>query len=298
MIKLKRENRRNPIHYILFLSVIIGLGSCVNFKSGWGDFKEKSSTENIEELFQEAYKIEATASSAESLLLLIEAFKKVEQADPDNYVALWNIGNYNILMGAAYTEKTKDKKAYYREAIKYCEKAMSINEDFSAELEKGNDITQAFDKLSINEVDAMGNWYTARFYYFKECLKPLGRVMNTKIIIQNNTMIQRIDELDPNWFGGANYFSRALYYIAVPEKFGGSKELAFDEFSKATEVGPDYLIHRWGRAKYLYDLTGDTEGFKTDLEWVISQNPSKGGNTYPWNIYMQDDARKMLKNKR
>jgi len=288
------KNLSKYINGIAFLSLILGLESCVSFKSGWGKFNEKSSSENIEELLQEAYQIESTASSAESLLLLIDAFKKVEQSDPNNYVALWNIGNYNILMGAAYTKKIKDKKVFYNEAIRYCERAMSVNETFSIELKKVKDITEAFDKLSINEVDAMGNWYTARFYYFKECLKPIGRLMNTKIIIQNNAMIQRIDELDANWHGGANYFSRALYYIAIPERFGGSKERANDEFLKGIKVGPDYLNHRWGRAKYLYDINGNTEGFKTDLEWVISQNPSKAGNTYPWNIYIQEDARNML----
>ncbi len=290
------KNLRKYINCVAFISLIIVLESCVSFKPGWGKFNTESSTENIEELFKEAYKIESTASSAESLLSLIDAFKKIEQVDPNNYKALWNIGSYNILMGAAYAKKTKEKKAYYREAIKYCEKAMSINEDFYIQLKKEKDITLAFNKLSINEIDAMGYWHTARFYYFKECLKPLGKIMNTKIIIQNNSMIARIDELDANWGGGGNYFSRALYYVAVPEKFGGSKERAGDEFLKAIEIGPTYLVHRWGRAKYLYDLIGDTSGFKTDLKWVISQDPNKSGNTYPWNIYFQEDAQKMLEN--
>ena len=260
---------------LIILSLMASLASCVNFKPGWAAFNEKNNSENVAELLAEAYEIESTAGTAERLQLLIDAFKKVEQADPNNYEALWNIGNYNILMGAAYANKVKDKKTYYREAIKYCEKAMSVNEDFSNELNNVDEVPNAFDKLSINEVDAMGNWYTARFYYFKECLKPLGRLMNTDIIIENNAMIQRIDELDSTWFGGANYFSRALYYIAVPAKFGGSKPLAANEFLKAIEIGPNYLIHRWGRAKYLYDLTGEMAEFESDLQWVIAQNPSK-----------------------
>ena len=284
------------INYLFFLSLTIVVNSCVSFKPGWDGFKEKSSSADIEALFQDAYSIEAKTSSADSVLLLIASFKKIEQADPNNYQALWKIGNYYILMGAAYAEKIKDKKAYYREAIKYCEKAMSTNEAFSVAVKKEKDITLAFDKLSVNEVDAMGYWYTARFYYFKECLNPIGKLLNTKIITQNNSMIMRIDELAPNWAGGGNYFSRGLYYIALPEKFGGSKERANEEFSKAIKVGPNYLANRWGRAKYLYSLTGNTEGFKADLEWVISQNPKKSGKPYPWNVYIQKDAQKMLAN--
>lgn len=277
-----------------FLILVLGLNSCVSFKPNYGKFAAKSSSEDVDYLFQEAYKLESTSASAESLLSLIDAFKKVEQADPENYVALWKIAHYNILMGAAYAEKAREKKRYYRQAIGYCEKAMSVNKEFMNEIGEVKSVTDAFGKLSINEVDAMGNWYTARFYYFKECLKPFGRVVNTKIVVQNNLMIDRIDELDKDWAGGGNYFSRALYYIAVPEKFGGSKERASDEFSAAIEVGPNYLRNRWGRAKYLYGLTGNQEGFKADLEWVVMQNPRNAGNDYSWNVYFQEDARKML----
>ncbi|WP_027421291.1 Tom20 family protein [Crocinitomix catalasitica] len=152
---------------LIIFSLMASLASCVNFKPGWGAFNEKNNSENVAELLAEAYEIESTAGTAERLQLLIDAFKKVEQADPNNYEALWNIGNYNILMGAAYANKVKDKKTYYREAIKYCEKAMSVNEDFSNELNNVDEVPNAFDKLSVNEVDAMGNWYTAGFIILK-----------------------------------------------------------------------------------------------------------------------------------
>ena len=171
---------------------------------------------------------------------------------------------------------------------------MSTNEKFLEMVTNDKDITDAATALTINEIDAMGYWYTARFYYFKECLAPLGRVINTKIVIQNNSMIELIDELDPTWAGGGNYFSRGLYYIAVPEKFGGSKERAADEFDLAIKTGPDYLVNRWGRAKYLYDLVGDTVAARKDLEWVVAQDPHNSGNTYPWNVYFQEDATSML----
>jgi hypothetical protein len=197
-------------------------------------------------------------------------------------------------MGAAHSKKKKDKNFHYKEAIKYCEKAMCTNEMFKLKVQDGNKICDACDQLTIDQIDAMGYWYTARFYYFKECLAPLGRVFNTRIVIDNNTMIERIDNLDSTWAGGGNYFSRGLYYIAVPEKFGGSKERAKQEFAMAIEIGPNYLVNRWGRAKYLYSLTGDVDGYKSDLEWVVSQDPHDAGNPYPWNVYFQYDAKELL----
>jgi len=288
---------KNILVLIGLLSLVIAmlvLNSCVSFKPGWETITENKNYSDTKALLVNALLIEANADSKEEVLKLIDAFKEVEKVDPLNYYALWKIGNYNILMGAAYSTKSKNKKYYYKEAIRYCEKAMGTNKLFLSQVINGEEITDAAGSLTINEIDAMGYWYTARFYYFKECLKPLGRVMNTKIVIQNNKMIERIDEMDPTWAGGGNYFSRGLYYIAVPEKFGGSKERAADEFNLAIETGPEFLVNRWGRAKYLYDLIGDTDGAKQDLEWVINQDPHSGGNTYPWNVYFQKDAANML----
>ncbi len=290
---------RNLKKYLIYVGlgvIILTIESCVSFKSGYYEFNEKISSDNIDKLLNEAHKIETTASSADEVLKLIDAFKMIENADPYHYHALWKIGNYNILMGAAYSKNTKDKKFYYREAIKYCEKAMCTNQAFSSEVKKGTEITDACNKLTIDEIDAMGYWYTARFYYFKECMRPVGRIINTKIPIQNNIMIERIDELDPNWAGGGNYFSRALYYLSVPDKFGGSKQRAKEEFNKAVEVGPNYLVNRWGRAKYYYHLIGNIEAYKSELEWVVAQDPNEAANTYPWNVYFQKDAQKMLDN--
>lgn len=284
----------NLIGYIGVLSFMLLFISCVSFKPGWNEYQEKVSAEDIELLFDEARKIEASAATAEELISLIEVLKKIEKTDPYHYQALWTIGHYYMLMGAAYAEDKKEKSSYYREAIQYCERAMCANEEFLAAIEGGADITDAIHFLTIDEIDAMGYWYTARFYYFKECMSPFKRAMNTRIVMDNNKMIDRIDELDSNWAGGGNYFSRALYYIAVPERFGGSIEVARDEFSKAIEAGPDYLVNRWGRAKYLHQLTGDNQAFKSDLEWVLAQDPNMAPNTYPWNVYFQRDAQKML----
>lgn len=288
--------KKSLSHTAVFSFLMIGvlLNACATFEHGWNYVIPSESSANPDQILERAGKIESEAASAADIELLIKTFKEVEIADPTNYYALWKIGNYNILMGAAYSDKKKDKKAYYREAIKYCEKAMFTNTDFKSAVLDGVDICAACSKLTLHEIDAMGYWYTARFYYFKDCLSSLGRLFNTNIVIDNNKMIERIDQLDSTWAGGGNYFSRALYYIAVPERFGGSKERAEQEFGKAIETGPHYLVNHWGRAKYLYSITGNKAGFVSDMEWVLQQDPKNSGNPYPWNVYFQRDAKSTL----
>ena len=247
-------------------------------------------------LHQKAENLEKTAAERESVLQLIDVYAQISKLEPHNYKALWKTGNYHILMGAAYALNKAEKKKHYNETIKYCEKAMMLHQGFRQKVEKGAAIWEAIDQLDVNYTDAMGYWYTARFYYFKECLSAIGRMFNTKMVLNNNPVIARIDKLDPNWAGGGNFLSRAIYFIAVPEKFGGSKIKAADELEKAIKAGPDYLVNRWGRARYLHSLTGNKNGYVEDLNWVLAQDPKNSGNTYPWNVYFQRQSEEMLKN--
>ena len=284
----------NPLSGMALLIMCVMLSSCTSFKPGYKYIQDKQSVKDPVVLLETAEEMESTAVNREDVEALIEAYKQVEQADPMNYRALWKIGNYNMLMGAAYADKRRFKKYHYKEAVKYCEKAMCTNMAYKEATENGAKVTEALDVLTIEELDAMGYWYTARFYYFSEALKGMGRLINTRIVIENNKMIERIDEFDSTWAGGGNYFARGLYYIAIPERFGGSKERSATEFATAIEIGPDYIVNRWGRAKYLYELIGDEEGFYSDTDWVLSQDPHHAGNPYPWNVYFQNDTRKML----
>ena len=279
---------------IVITALFLIISSCATFTPGWEDTDLSPKSGNATMLLKKALELEKNASTGEQVQELIKSLKLVVEADPENYESLWRIGNYNILMGAAYSERIKDKKSHYKEAIQYCEKAMYLNPSFKQQVENDVYIWDAVNQLDKQYIDAMGYWYTARFYYFKECISKLGRLFNTKIVIKNELVIARIDSLDPDWAGGGNHFSRAIYLIAVPEKFGGSKTKAAEEFEKAFKAGPGYLVNRWGRAKYLYSLTGNKDGYVDDLKWVLAQDPHTSGNTYPWNVYFQNQSRMML----
>ncbi|MFO8129760.1 MAG: TRAP transporter TatT component family protein [Bacteroidales bacterium] len=274
--------------------IMCSMASCVSWKPGWEVIDQGNTEGNPGEMLATAKKIELTADTKEEVEELIVAYEAVLEKDPDNIYALWKVGNYNILMGAAYADKKKEQKKYYKKAIQYCERAMYTNSGFKKRVDSGEAVWEACDELGQREIDAMGYWYTAIFNYFKDCLSPLGRMFNTRLVIHNEVIMDRMDEIDPDWAGGGNYFSRGIYYVAVPEKFGGSKEKAADYFEKAIETGPDYLVNRWGRARYLYSLTGNKAGFEQDLHWVLEQDPHKAGNPYPWNVFFQKQSKELL----
>jgi hypothetical protein len=75
---------------------------------------------------------------------------------------------------------------------------------------------------------------------------------------------------------------------------GGDLKKSSEYFSKADEVGAGWLHVRFTRAKLLHAKTGDREAFRKDLEWVLAQDPHLAMNLYPYNVYYQREAKKML----
>lgn len=269
--------------------------ACVSWKPGWKAPTPQLVTGDIAVLLEEAVARENQADDAHQVKQLIDAYGRVVAADPRHYQALWKMGNYHILAGAGYGRSKRDKKFHYLEALRCCERAMYTNPQFRQEVDSGRPVWEACQKLGPGQADAMGYWYTAIFHYFDECLPPAGRLLNARLIVRTDPVMRRIDEVDPDWAGGGNYFSRAIYLIALPERYGGSKVQAEQLFTKAITAGPNYLANRWGRARYLYPLIGNRAGYVADLQWVLEQDPRASGNTYPWNVYFQRQAKEMLK---
>ena len=101
-------------------------------------------------------------------------------------------------------------------------------------------------------------------------------------------------EIDPAWGGGAIYFTWGVYYLSIPEAVGGDRPLSAEYFAKAIVTGPDWLLNRWGRARYFHIKMGNPIEFKEDLAWVLAQDITEAPGHFAWNAYFQTDARDLL----
>jgi hypothetical protein len=152
--------------------------------------------------------LEKSASSLSEILELISTYKRAITEDQKNTFPYWKTGQYHLLIGAAFAESKKEKKEHYNISMRFCEQAMKLDSKFNDSLNNGSKIWESVPLLGKDYVDAMGFWYTARCYYFKECLSIVGRIVNVRLMINNDPVIARIDELNPNWQGGGNFLSR------------------------------------------------------------------------------------------
>ena len=283
-----------PLVFTLTLSSLMVSG-CLSLEPTSTTIRKPSKKGDANALLAKAKEQTQTAHTREQVLALIETYASVLEVDPENLQALSNLAQYHILLGTGYSEDIPQKKQHFRQAIIYSERIMCRNSGFKAQINAGRSLWEASETLTKNEADGMGCWTTAVFYYFKECIPDVFKIFNIQWIKRNKTLMDRIEAVDPNWNGGANYFNLGIYYLALPKNLGGDLKKSAQYLHKAESANPNKLLIPWGRAKYYHYTQKNRQGFKKDLQWVLAQDPHRPtGDPYPWKVYFQAQARDLL----
>jgi tetratricopeptide (TPR) repeat protein len=276
------------------LSLLIQLTGCFRWKPDFSAVEPTLPRSEITRLLDEANTLGNRANNSDKPRKAIGAYEKVRTADPNNYDALCFLSTFYLLLGDGYTQDKTAKISYFQLAMNYAERAMYTHPDFRARIDRGERIWEAVDALTTNEMDAMFFWTTAVFYYYKEGLGPVGQVINYTWVKRARRVLERMTEIDPNWGGGAIYFTGGVYYLSIPEAVGGDRTLSAEYFAKAITTGPEWLLNRWGRAKYFHVKMKNPDEFKEDLAWVLAQDIAEAPGHFAWNAYFQNDAQDML----
>jgi hypothetical protein len=279
---------------IYVLAVAFFLSGCMSWQPDWDRSVSPAAGKDVSPLLEQADQLLLTTDSRSELLATIYAFESVLEADVANINALTNLGHLYILLGAAYTTDRSEKIEHYQTARRYNEWAMYTNPSFQARVDGGEKPWEVCEVLTQREVPAMFYWVTAVMYHFKEGMSLPGKVVNKKWVEWCGVFLHRIEDIDPEWGGGGVQFSLALYYGILPKALGGDRNRSDVYLARSIEIGPNWLINRWGRAKYFHVRDGNQLEFEKDLQWVIAQDIQRAGGIYPWKVYFQRDANEML----
>jgi tetratricopeptide (TPR) repeat protein len=281
------------IELILLLMLTI-LTGCFQWNPKYLSIDTTPSSASSAVLLSKANKLANTADGPEKLNRAIKAYEDLLAIDPSNYEALTNISSLNLLMGDGYAGNVTEKIAYFRSAMNYSAQALYTNPDFKKQVDEGAELWEALDTLSVREMDAMFFWTTGVFYYYKEGLHPIAQVIDYRWVRRAKLVMERMKVLDAEWGGGGVYFMWGLYYLSIPESVGGDRILSAEYFDKAIAIGSNWLMNRWGRAKYFHFKMGNKEQFKKDLEWVLAQDIEECMDHFAWKSFFQKDADFML----
>ena len=278
----------------LVIIPILILTHCFTYSPNWQIPEPEDLETDINALLQEADSLVQKADSKEKLMRIIALYETVLQVEPQNYKALYELGHLYLLAGDGYSVKIGEKKNFFKKALYYNEQAMYTNSLFKEQIDTGAEVWEAAKVLQETDMDLMLFWTTAVFYYYKECLGAFGQMINYHWIRKAKNMMEQLYKINPEHAGGAPYFTKALYYLSIPGSVGGDKKLAEALFTEAVEVGPDWPLNRWGRAKYFYVKMQNRDAFKQDLEWILKQDIDTMKGHPAWKIYFMNDAKNML----
>jgi tetratricopeptide (TPR) repeat protein len=284
----------NKIKTVLLLIITLALTQCFTYHPDWQIPESVDRETNIDKIIQKTNSLVHNADSKEKVMELISLYESVLRADPQNFKALYELSHLYLLAGDGYSEKKSEKKVFFKRSLRNSEHAMYTNIRFKDKIVSGAEVWEAVDVLTENEIDLMLFWTTAVFYYYKECLGPMGQMINYKWIRRAKNVMEKMYEINPDYAGGAPHFTWALYYLSLPGSVGGDRKKSEELFAKAIEVGPDWLLNRWGRAKYFHVKMQKREYFKQDLEWILRQDINNMKGHPAWKIYFMNDAKNML----
>jgi hypothetical protein len=125
-------------------------------------------------------------------------------------------------------------------------------------------------------------------------MSPIGRILNARLAMKSKKMLDRMMAIDPKWAGGHPYSVMGGYYAVLPSIMGGDLKKSSDYYKKAEEAGTGWLYVKFFRAKILHTRTGDREAFRKDLEWVLARDPHKDHSPYPFCVFYQREAKRLL----
>jgi hypothetical protein len=264
---------------ILLLSVLIfQLTSCASLLKGLSDSLYR----------QNALKL--VEDGAPSYLLLIEAL--IESNPKDK-----NMLSTGIMLFSAYSSafvKDKARAKIFTDKTKnwalmllrtYPSFKAAENKEFSQYSKWVSTIAKSDVPYVFSAADAWIMWIIAN----TDSIEAIMELPKAKAIID------RIRELDPNYYYGAPHLFYGIYLSYMPESVGGSLEKAKVEFQDALKVSGDkFLLTKVSYAQYYLKAKNDKADFIKILNEVIKADLDKYPDTRLLNSFAKKQAEELL----
>ena len=272
------------------------LAGCLQHRTSWlsPETPRTAAPSELAPAVELAHEKTGAAGDREAVEGAVAAWHRVLEIEPANLEALVRAGDLELLLGAGYATSRREQREHYLESMRWNERALYTLPAFRARVDAGEPLWTAVDAVGNEGMEPMIKWVTAVFYLYGNTLSSLGKVLNVRWLNRSRRVMERMSAIDPDWGEGVLRFSWGIFYVALPPVAGGDRAKAAQEIERALKLGPDWLLFRWGRGRYLHYETGNRTGFVDDLEWVVAQDPRQASGPYAWNVYLQRDARRLL----
>jgi hypothetical protein len=285
----------NQFKFVMLLVVSVGLvsGCATSRKTGWEQDNKTVSLTDVQknQFLTEAKKLWQTRNVRTDLEKALEKFSAIASADPQNYEALMYLTRGYYLLADGILQDMDEKKKNWEISISWGEKGMATNAAFKkAVVDEKKSVADSVQLLTKEQIDSL-YWAAASL---GKWAKNSGIMTTLQYKSQIKKMIERVAELQPDYFFGAVHRYWGVYYAIAPGFAGGSMEKSKESFQKAFKVANNYLGTHVLYAENYAARTADRETFKKELNFVLNAKENVIPELIPEHILEKAKANKML----
>jgi hypothetical protein len=290
---INKSISRLSILSITALMLVLATGCASSRKAAW---EQSGSTASLNEAQSKQYLAEAkklwvTRHVKADLESALSKFEAISNSDPQNYEVLTYLTRGYYLLADGILQDMDQKKTNWEKSVSWGEKGMAINPEFrKAVLDEKKSVNESVKFLKKEQIDCL-YWAAASL---GKWAKNSGMMTTLQYKSQIIKMIERVAELQSDYFYGAIHRYWAVYYAVAPGFAGGSMEKSQASFKKAFEIANNYLGNHVLYAENYAVRKGDQEAFKKELNFVLAAKPNVIPELEPEHILEKEKAKRML----
>ncbi len=248
---------------------------------------EEAAGDDLKTQADAAWEGRGEKAQLEEAIKLYEQMIAANPADRDSLARLAR--GYYFLANGHLSDEAAIIEAYDKGAG-YGEQAMATNAAFKKAIADGEPDEKALKLLTKDEAPGLywaysnlGKWAVAKG--FTTVLKYKNKL---------KAFVDRVVELDPQFFYGAGDRGLGAFYAKAPSFAGGDLGKAHQHFTRSLEIEPNYLGTKLLIAEYYATKKQDKKLFTKILQEVIDADPSVLPDIVPEQKADQEKAKRLL----
>lgn len=271
--------------------------SCASRDEGWKSTADdiKMDEKEYSEMLNSAMSSWSKRSDKSELIEALNVFEKLARVNHPKRIEVFTYltrGYY--LLADIHFENMNDKRTYWEKGTSFGEKAFVLDAAFAKAVENDSNYDDYLNLLGKDYVGAI-YWTAANL---GKWAKSHGIVTQLKFKSRIKKLIERVDQLDPEYFYMASTRYWGAYYAVAPSFAGGDLDKSLVKFKKAMSEAPEYLGTKVLYAMYYLTKKGDQKAFVKALNEVIAYDVSKAPAIQPENLAEKEKAKKLLQSKK
>jgi tetratricopeptide (TPR) repeat protein len=217
-------------------------------------------------------------------------YEKAVAQQPDNRVLMGTLARGYYLLACGHLKTEEERLEAHDRGARWGERLLGLQPAFRQKIEAGAKDYEALDTLTAAEVPGL-YWAYANLARWS-AIKGFTTVVKNKSKLK--AFIDRVAELQPEFYHGAADRGLGAFYAKAPSFAGGDLNRSKEHFDRSMSAAPDYFGTKVLMAELYAVKRQDRALFESLLGDVIAGDPKSVPDAYAMQVVDQKRAKELL----